>query len=512
LLLAGVLLAVAALIPAQGIQFDRSIESMFAPDSPLLPPFARLKRTFSGSEFVIAVYRDEDFSNADQSGIRRLAKISRRLREVPGVRDVLSLDLALEKDSPQAGVTGLSEEERRELGHYDMHSGVGRKIAAAFEGLTHGANGQTAAVICMLQPEKGATEGEIPDVTRRETIAQLRQVMETLPPEFGLEPGMIAGEPVMVTDGFDFLEEDGERLSWATSILLGITILLCFHSLRWMAIPILVVQLTLLVTKAVLVWSNLQLTMVSSMLAAIVTVVGVAAVVHVAVRFLGASDRQKSPREALLTAISIVAVPVFWSCFTDGVGFFALNVAAVEPVQDFGTMMAIGATLVILTASLLIPGLTMLGRGSLHHLWDTIAGRFLRASQESAQSQPQASDSAREPLLDRALGGLSAGWNIGPGFGCRPFSWRPSSPGWAFFAGRSSPTLPAISATTAKLCSPMRLWKNTWAGPAIGASSCLPRTTSTGNISTGYSRWSSGCATRSLLMTRRSMADKRGPV
>ena len=62
-------------------------------------------------------------------------------------------------------------------------------------------------------------------------------------------------------------------------------IVACFGSVRWVLIPILVVQLALLLTQATLVWLDLHLSMVSSMLTAIVTVVGVAAVVHVIVRF-----------------------------------------------------------------------------------------------------------------------------------------------------------------------------------------------------------------------------------
>src|SRR5262245_63164036 len=85
------LLAALALWPASQVRFDRSIENMFAPSDPLLPPYQRLKERFGGNEVVLAVYRDERLMDFDGRGIERLANVSRRMKAVEGVRDVLSL-------------------------------------------------------------------------------------------------------------------------------------------------------------------------------------------------------------------------------------------------------------------------------------------------------------------------------------------------------------------------------------------------------------------------------------
>src|SRR5687767_13363963 len=84
-----VVIAALAWYPAQQVRFDRSVENMFAPDDPLLPPYRRLKRDFGGNEIVMAVYRDEYFFAPDGSGILRNAAIASRLKAVTGVRDVL---------------------------------------------------------------------------------------------------------------------------------------------------------------------------------------------------------------------------------------------------------------------------------------------------------------------------------------------------------------------------------------------------------------------------------------
>src|SRR5205823_12630880 len=83
--------AIAAYGPANQVRFDRSIEKMFAAGDPLLPPYQRLKERFGGNEIVMAVYRDEHLLDPGGRGIERLADLSRRMKDVPGVRDVLSL-------------------------------------------------------------------------------------------------------------------------------------------------------------------------------------------------------------------------------------------------------------------------------------------------------------------------------------------------------------------------------------------------------------------------------------
>ncbi len=343
-----VVLAAFAYFPARNLDFDRSIENMFADDDPLLPPYRKLKEKFGGNEIVMVVYVDPRLLDEDGSGIKDLETISGRLKKIDGVRGVLSLSeisrvldkiRSMDPFKPPPTLPSI----------IDPNSFLGKNYRQLFEGYTHGADGETVAVVCMLEPENEAA------VPRRVTIDALRAESERL------NEGRIVGEPVMVVDGFAYIEEDGRRLGIATTILLAVTIILCFRSLRWVLIPVAVVQFTLLITKAVLVWSRLPLSMVSSMLTAIVTVVGIATVVHIIVRFREARSTGLSPRDSLARAGALLIVPVFWACVTDAVGFSSLLFAQVGPVQDFGLMMAIGSLLVLVSVALLLPGMALLG-------------------------------------------------------------------------------------------------------------------------------------------------------
>ncbi|MEM7312838.1 MAG: MMPL family transporter [Planctomycetota bacterium] len=335
LVVAGIL-AICAFYPAAGLELDRTIDSMFSPDSELLAPYKDLKRIFGGNDVVLCVYDDPDFLNEDESGMKRLKSIGRRLKSVPGVGGILTLEKPLGSRI------------------VDTKAQVSIDMREVFQGYTHGADGRTACVACMLLPEESS-------VPREETVRLLRAAMQDLPD--GLAPGTVAGEPVMMVDAFRFIDRDGKRLVTITTLLLAAVILICFRSVRWVLIPIAVVQLALLLTNGVLAASGTQLTMVSSMLTAVVTVIGVATVVHVILRFREGRETGLNPVEALQRAGKMLTGPIFWACITDAVGFAALMAADVAPVRDFGLMMALGAVMVFVSAGLLIPGLALVGEG-----------------------------------------------------------------------------------------------------------------------------------------------------
>jgi predicted RND superfamily exporter protein len=320
---------------ATRLEFDRNIENMFAADDPVRPPFLKLKRTFGSAESVLAVYDDPEV--LAPAGVKRVQAVAGELARVDGVKTVIGLHSFM-GDAVLSAVPSVRE-----------------RMLDIFTGFTHDAAGTTAALVCLLEPR--------PD--HRQTVAGLREVI-------GQQPsGVLAGEPVMVTDGFEYIQEDGVRLGYASTVLLGLVIIVCFRSVRWVVVPVAVVQLALLLTRAILVQSRLQLSMVSSMLTAIVTVVAVGTVIHIVVHFREDRRRGMTPEAALANSIALLAMPVLWSIVTDVIGFSSLMAAHVGPVQDFGLMMAIGSAMVLVAAIFVVPGLALTGKFDIdpHRAW-----------------------------------------------------------------------------------------------------------------------------------------------
>ncbi len=413
----GIALALAAFFPAQGIKFDRSIENMFSANDPILPPYLRLKQQFGGNEIVLAVYEDQDLQHPGGRGLQRLAATSERMKKVPGVKDVLSLaevNTLLESLQKTKGLTEFfnagPKDDWKGPPILNPNSELARSYRELFHGYTHG-KGETVALTCMLEPHAAsADEDAAQDVSRRKTIEDLRKIVISLPE--GLAPGVLAGEPVMVTEGFKLLEIDGQRLGLWSTLLVGLTIVVCFRSLRWLVVPIAVVQWTIYVTQALLALSGLRLSMVSSMLTAIVTVVGVATVVHLIVRYRELRSDGQLPRQAFQTAAILLTWPIIGAIMTDVAGFGSLWISDVGPVKDFGTMMVLGSVLVLPAVALLVPALALLGatgqeKQTSHSTW--AEGRLdIGLSQMVATVQKRSKLTAFLTILVSAVAGLGA--------------------------------------------------------------------------------------------------------
>ena len=334
LLLLAALLAAICWPAATELRFDQSIENMFSPRDPLLGPYGRFKATFGENEVVLAAYVDEQLLTSD--GLNRLEAVTEELANIEGV--ALTQSLA----DPLLKGFALSTDP------------AGKAVLEVFTGYLIGSDRNTAAIICLLEPASKVAGSTAP---RASTIDAMREVITRYD-----RSGVLAGEPVMLVDGFRYLEQDGRLLGWTSTALLVVVMLLCFRSIRWVIVPIAVVQLTLLWTQATLVWSGFELSMVSSMLSAIITIIGVATVVHLIVGFRSAREDGHHAPAALLIAGSMLAWPIIGACATDSVGFGSLLLASVGPIQDFGIMMSVGSVLVLGVVALLVPGLTLLGQ------------------------------------------------------------------------------------------------------------------------------------------------------
>ncbi|MFM1904348.1 MAG: putative rane protein YdgH [Planctomycetota bacterium] len=333
---------------ARRLEFSRSIDAMFDRSDPALVPYRRMTRTFGGTEVVLAAYDDPELFTPD--GISRLADLTSRLEGEPGVATATSL--ATTPLGPRIIATDESP--------------AARRLVRLLEGYVVGADHRTAAVACTLEPlPADLVTARQQAVSRAATIDRLRQVMRDFP------AGTVAGEPAMLRDGFAMLEWDGTVLAWASVALTGGVLLIFFRSIRWVLVPMGVVLTALWTTRGLLAVAGSKLTMVSTMLSAMITVVAIATVTHVIVEFRRRRDLGQASAQALEAALATLAWPICGAIATDVLGFAALTASQVGPVHDFGVMTAVGAGMVLLAVPLVLPALALAGRidGDPRRVW-----------------------------------------------------------------------------------------------------------------------------------------------
>ncbi|MFG0333845.1 MAG: RND family transporter, partial [Maioricimonas sp. JB049] len=338
LLIAGLLLTALAIEPASRLELDESIESFYAEDDPYLAAWRDSKEWFGGDEFVLVAYSDPDI--LESGNLERLRTFARELSEVPGIRPESTQSLA-DTLRPEGATLPVRlflrfPVTRNRLLEFSRHVLIG-------------SDNETTAIVLRLLPEEQAS------VPRSETFARIRELAAAHKPR-----AYVAGEPVQVHDMFRHVEQDATTLGLASSGLLLLVILLLFRSIRWVVLPLLIVQVTLVWTRAALVLSGLKLSMVSSMLNSLVTIIGIATVTHVTVtwrEFRKTMDRPEAFRQTFIR----LAPAIFWTCVTTSIGFAALLSSQITPVRSFGIMMGMGTLLVLASTFLLLPGGILIG-------------------------------------------------------------------------------------------------------------------------------------------------------
>lgn len=349
LLLAAILAAVSFPLSSH-LKMDRRLEKMLLANDPDVAGYLRLQENFAASDVVLMIYHDEQLWDPTGAGIARMQSIGARLKKVDGVQAILSLAELNNVLRTMRGARWLQAADAPVI--LDPEDGLATKLRELFSGYTHREGSPYTAIACMLAPVRTAK------VSRDETLAQIERIAADMPT--GLAQAELIGEPVMVHDGFNLLEADGMRLGINSSAILALVLLILFRSIRWMLVPLVVVQWSLLVTRGLLVAVGGELSMVSSMLTAMVTVVGVATVIHILVEFQQQVEKQ-DPTAAMTATIRNLFKPVLWSVLTTAAGFAALTMARVGPVQDFGWIMSLAVLVTGLGTIMLVPSLAMIG-------------------------------------------------------------------------------------------------------------------------------------------------------
>jgi predicted RND superfamily exporter protein len=246
----------------------------------------------------------------------------------------------------------------------DSNNTLASRYRELFTGQTHAAQSDLVAIGVQLAPS------DAPNDDSSTPLVSLRQLAQSAP------GGLLVGHVAMVDEGFREIERDGNRLGIYSTVSLSLLMLVGFRSIRWALIVVVVVQWSLILTRAVLVLLNWELTMVSSMLSSIVMVVGVATALHWMFGYqkeyasnAHVSDPSLRARIALEASMTRLWQPIVWAVVTDAIGFASLALSRVGPVQDYGSMMAIACGIVLLGIFTLVPTLALLPLGGLGSGW-----------------------------------------------------------------------------------------------------------------------------------------------
>jgi predicted RND superfamily exporter protein len=312
------------------------------------------KTAFGGDEFVLVAYEREHVSGVES--LDEIADFAKQLSQVPGISAASTQDLAATLKGTADSLRDPNSKpgelfrQMKKVAQVSALRALRDRLLRFSEHLLINSDDSVTAIILRLVPED-----ESP-VDRKRTYREIKKLAAAHKP-----PAFVAGEPIQVSEMFRYVERDGRVLGIASTTLMVIAILFMFRRIRWVILPIIIVWMTLIWTKAILYLLNMQLSMVSSMLTSLLTIIGVATVVHVIVLYRD-WRRDAEPEKAFCNTFFLAAEPVFWVTITTVVGFAALLSSEITPIRSFAWMMSIGTTLLLVTFPMVMPAGVLLGK------------------------------------------------------------------------------------------------------------------------------------------------------
>ena len=385
----GVVLFGLAFPASRQIQLERSIDAMFPAADPTFLAYRELQEQFGGNAVVMLVYQDSELT--EDAGIERNRVMSAQIAAIPGVKGVLSPSVLNDAISKLQPLSILNNEPTL----FRPGNRIAEGLDEIFAGYTHSEDHSHAAIVAILEPEhppqtvenlkrfatqlQNATTTQNPATPTNQLAATKQATLVNVndsetPPRRAL----LVGEPVLVHDGFALIEKDGVKLATTTVLLLSVVVLLTLLDLRFVAMSIILILWATVVTQACMVLIGSNLSIVSTILTAIITVIAVTAVLHLGVRFRNAKSRGHDQRTATTDSIALLILPIFWTCMTDAAGFAALSISQILPIREFGIMIAISALAVCAAIILFSPAIMMLPGVRFHHQLDNLQQHFSR--------------------------------------------------------------------------------------------------------------------------------------
>lgn len=282
-----------------------SIAELLPPNHPERIHWERLRQIFGDDEFIVVVYRDPELFREDGVGLKRIRKIRDELRKVPGVCDVWDIEqplgnLILQKDLPSS-----------------------QHLRRLFEGYTHNPNGDLCAIVVV------ANRSAVANQDLRPTIVQVQAIVDQQ------ASGVVLGPAVLIEETLRQAERDAYQLLWLAAALLAMVILLISKQIRWVLTNVIIIGTAILATQATLGWIKASAGFMVAPLSSMITVVGVATLMHIQMRFQSYRDLGYRSEISFAATVRHLGRPVVLALVTDCVGFWALRFSEIQPLREF---------------------------------------------------------------------------------------------------------------------------------------------------------------------------------
>lgn len=320
-------------------RFDASSETLVLEDDLSYELYEEMNDRFSSSEFLVVALIDQDiFSNR---GLINLRKLEAKLEDVINVSNVISiLDAPLFEQPKLSLVKSATNDKYLLVDDLNLISAKQELIESPlFNQLIINNLGTAVAMQINLD------DAEDYDIT-------VKQIRDILKEDKNFE-SYLAGPAMIVSDTIAYIKNDVLTFGFLTFVMFFVLLIVFFRDF-WSAFVIMSnASLVIYITICLLGYFDWPISIVSSNFLTLLFISSVAVSVHMIVKLKEGKTKKFSYEESLAK----IFIPCLYTALTTMVGFLSLILSNIQPVIDFGKMMAVGVIINLLISFIFIPAL-----------------------------------------------------------------------------------------------------------------------------------------------------------
>jgi len=325
---------------AMQVTTDHTTAHLLPSQSKTVQDFNRASEVFGESQTILyLVFEGAD--PYDPAFLQALDSLVQEISGYPGIEHVLSL----------TNVPFLLRQGKdivaQPLYHADLSAEAIRKRLddqPFLHGLLLSNDGSTAAMMVRIIPAFNNSPDRVALVDRIEAAAK------RLPGNLAL-----AGFPYLRTQYAKRISLESPVFTLLAALISLLFLYLAFGAWRAVVLPTAIVGLGLMWTVGLMVLFGHQLTIVSSMLPALLVIIGMANVIHLCTKFLDQFLAGKDQRAALVETIRTVGLATLLTSLTTAIGFGVLMLSGSRLLSAFGQFAAVGIMLLYVLSITLTP-------------------------------------------------------------------------------------------------------------------------------------------------------------
>jgi predicted RND superfamily exporter protein len=330
----------------KGLKINPDIISYLPKNDPTVKLFDYIGEEYGGNFLVMIALETDDIFNKET--IERIDYLTSQFKVVEGVNYVTSLTSVLDIKQTEDGIEigrlideydlPKTSEELQQLKTYTLSRDL-------YRGRLISEDSKVTLIICRL----------VDDVDKIKTALELKEIVKHANIK---EKVYYSGMPFQMIEMSEVILNDLKFLIPLIGLLIIISLLIAFHTLRGVVLPILSVSMSTIWTLGAMSILKIPLTVISDIIPVILIAVGSAYSIHVISKFdedlLTNKDRLKQSKKALAE----VGVPVLLAAITTMAGFMAFVFGSyLSMIREFGIFSSLGIFFSLITSVTFIPAM-----------------------------------------------------------------------------------------------------------------------------------------------------------